>query len=210
MARPKFTDDMIADRVEEILIAAMDVLVAEGGVDGVSLRKTAKVMNCSYSAIYRYFENKRDLLVALKARAFRRFELKLKDAVSGESTALHDLRLVSRAYIDAGLSRPDLYRLMFLEVKGEGLSQYFKDLVDAKRNALGVCTKLLSNAQENGELPKNIDPLTAAHVHWTSSHGLVSLEISNQFVMGRKVSVLGDIVMDAFVVGLRHLEIAKV
>ena len=40
MAMPKFTNAMIADRVEEILSAAMELLEAGGGINAVSLRKT--------------------------------------------------------------------------------------------------------------------------------------------------------------------------
>ena len=43
MARPEYSDDMVTSRMEAILESAMELLEAEG-IDGISLRKTAKLM----------------------------------------------------------------------------------------------------------------------------------------------------------------------
>jgi len=110
MARPKYSDDMVINRMEAILAAAMELLEAEG-INGISLRKTAKLMGWSSTAIYRYFENKQDLITALRARAFRRMEQRLKKAVKPNASGIENLKRISQAFLKAGQDRPELYEL---------------------------------------------------------------------------------------------------
>lgn len=205
MARPKYSDDMVINRMEAILAAAMELLEAEG-INGISLRKTAKLMGWSSTAIYRYFENKQDLITALRARAFRRMENRLKDAVKPNASGIENLKHISQAFFKAGQDRPELYELMFYEHKNEESSSYYEELSNAKNDSLNVCTDIVASAQHNGELPPHIDPLTTAHIFWINMHGLVSLDISNQLVMGRKANVLTDILIQNILGGLSHAQ----
>jgi len=205
MARPKYSDDMVINRMEAILAAAMELLEAEG-INGISLRKTAKLMGWSSTAIYRYFENKQDLITALRARAFHRMEQRLKKAVKPNASGIENLKRISQAFLKAGQDRPELYELMFYEHKNEESSSYYEELSNAKNDSLSVCTDMVASAQQKGELPPNIDPLTTSHIFWINMHGLVSLDISNQLVMGRKANVLTDILIQNILGGLSHAQ----
>ena len=205
MARPKYSNDMVIHRVESILSAAMKLLETEG-IESMSLRKTAKLMNCSSTAIYRYFENKQDLMTALRARAFRRMQDRLTDAVEPNLSGIESLKLTSRAFLKAGQHRPELYELMFFQFQNEESSRYFENLSKAKKDCLDICTTIVAKAQLDGDLPPHIDPLTTAHIFWITMHGLVSLDISNQLVMGRKSNVLSDILIQNILNGLSHAQ----
>ena len=205
MARPKYSDDMVINRAEAILSAAMKLLETEG-IESISLRKTAKLMNCSSTAIYRYFENKQDLMTALRARAFRRMQDRLTDAVKQNRSGIENLKHISRAFLEAGQDRPELYELMFFQLQNEESSRYFEDLSKAKKDCLNVATAIVAKAQLDGDLPPHIDPLTTAHIFWISMHGLVSLDISNQLVMGRRSNVLSDILIQNILNGLSHAQ----
>lgn len=203
MARPKYSYDMVINRVEAILAAAMEILETEG-IDGISLRKTAKLMGCSSTAIYRYFDNKQDLMTALRARAFYLMQNQLEKAVKQKVPAIENLKRVGHAFLKAGQDRPELYELMFFQFQNEYSNSYFEELSEAKKNCLNVCTAIVARAQQNGDLPLHIDPLTAAHIFWINMHGLVSLDISNQLVMGRKSNVLTEILIQNTINGLSH------
>ena len=205
MARPKYSDDTVILHKDAILSAAMELLESEG-ISGISLRKTAKIMDWSSTAIYRYFENKQDLITALRARAFQRMEDQLEQAVKPNSSALENLRHIARAFLLAGQTRPELYELMFFQFQNEGESRYFENLSAAKKDCLDVCTKLVAHAQKSGDLPPHIDPLTTAHIFWINMHGLVSLDISSQLVMGRNIKVLADVVIENTLNGLLHAQ----
>ena len=196
---------MVIVREEAILAAAMELLETEG-IDGTSLRKTAKVMGWSSTAIYRYFENKQDLMTALRTQAFRRMESRLAQAIKKNISDIENLRRIANAFLKAGHDRPELYELMFFQFENERSSRYFEDLSAAKKDCLNVCTNIVVGAQENGELPPHIDPLTTAHIFWINMHGLVSLDISNQLVMGRKSNVLKDVLIENILNGLSYAQ----
>ena len=141
MARPKYSEELVSDRVDEIVSAAMSVLKSGGGVDAVTLRNTAKVMNCSYTALYRYFARKQDLIIALRTRAFRWMESELSAVHLSGGDALSSLRAIFETYIRVGVERPDLYELMFFEVHDEADSAYYVELERAKTAALDVCVE---------------------------------------------------------------------
>jgi len=190
MARKKLTDQEIASRREEILDAAMRVFESGGGIEAVSFRNVAAAAGCSYSAPYRYFTGKEDLLNALRARAFRWMEGEMAVAIKAKQAAIPRLEALARAYIAAGIARPERYELMFFAKEGPDSLSLSLELKAAKRDALDVCTRVIRDGQAAGELRADLDALTASHMFWASAHGLVALEVAGQFVMGRTVDQL--------------------
>ena len=174
--------------------------------EAFNFKKLAIAMGSTEASVYRYFENKQDLITALRARAFRRMEQRLKKAVKPNASGIENLKRISQAFLKAGQDRPELYELMFYEHKNEESSSYYEELSNAKNDSLSVCTDMVASAQQKGELPPNIDPLTTSHIFWINMHGLVSLDISNQLVMGRKANVLTDILIQNILGGLSHAQ----
>lgn len=86
---------------EQVLDAA-EACFEAGGYDGVTIRAIAKQLGCSVGAIYRYFDDKRAMLIALGDRL-------LGEAVNAESLAQSTER-----WLAVATQRPDLYRLLFL------------------------------------------------------------------------------------------------
>lgn len=194
MARKRLTDEERAARREDILDAAMHVFETGGGIEAVSFRSVAAEAGCSYSAPYSYFIGKEDLLNALRARAFRWIEGEMKAAIKGKRSAITKLEALARAYINAGISRPHRYALMFFDMDRTDIAQNSLELKSAKRDALGVCTNTIQEGQNSGEFTTALDALTASHMFWTGAHGLVSLHVAGQFVMGRTLDqVLGPL-----------------
>lgn len=189
MARRRYTENEVAERREALVDAAMTVFEAGGGIAAVSFRNVAAKAGCSYSAPYRYFTDKADLLNAMRARAFRWIEQEMKLAIEGKAGALTRLEALARAYIAAGLARPERYELMFFEIENTSETPSL-ELKAAKRDALDVCTQVIAQGQADKELQDQLQPLTASHLFWSAAHGLVSLEVAGQFVMGRKVDEL--------------------
>lgn len=192
------------EKREEILDAAMRVFEDGGGIAAVSFRNVAKQLGCSYSAPYRYFSGKDELITALRARAYRWMEAELSAVVHARDPASQQLERVAQAYIQAGVSRPSVYALMFFELEGSDLGERSLELKAAKRAALGVCVDVIAVGQEAGTLPVDADPLTAAHMFWIGAHGLVSLHVGGQFVMGRSTRALVPTLIRWLSAGLQH------
>lgn len=204
MARKRFPDDVRAQKRDEILDGAMAVFERDGGLEGVSFRKLAAEMKLSYSAPYRYFASKDELVNALRARAYRWIEREMVDAIAGVASPERQLELLAAAYIRSGMQRPHRYALMFFNLNDTDVARRSLELKTAKRDALDVCTRTIAAGQTSGDFPKTMDPLTAAHLFWAGAHGLVSLEVAGQFVMGRPIEVLVPTLIGTLREGMEH------
>lgn len=201
MARLAMTQPEIELRREEILDAAL-ALFEQGGFEAVSFRRIATQLDCSYTAPYRYFASKHELLTALRARAFRWIEQRMLAAIPAGLGPVEQLRALARAYIEAALALPNRYALMFFDIGDEDLEPS-PELVEAKRAALDVCTRVVRAGEAAGELSLRVDPLSASHLFWSGAHGLVSLQVGGQFVMGRRFEDLVPMMIDTLIAGLR-------
>lgn len=189
MARQSLSAEAVEQRRAEILEAAIGLFETDG-LDAVSFRKVAAVLGCSYAAPYRYFSGKDALLMAMRAQAFRWMEHEMLKAIRVEDAPRQRLRSLAEAFIGAGIERPQRYALMFFRLNEPGGEPDSAELTAAKRDALDVCTRTVAEAQDAGELNLSVDALTASHLFWAGAHGLVSLEVAGQFVMGRHVQHL--------------------
>lgn len=203
MARKGYsTAERLAKR-DKFLDAATFLFENNGGIDAVSFRNVAAVMGCSYSAPYRYFSGKEELLTALRARAFRWLEKSIRDAIDPDSDPRVQLESVAHAYIQAGMDRPRMYALMLFQEDSE-FAQRSIELKAAKHDALHTCVDVIATGQASGVLPDTVDALTAAHMFWIGAHGLVSLEVGGQFVMGRSAKALVPVLIQWLKTGLAH------
>lgn len=201
MARQTLSDTQIEQRRDEILEAAMQ-LFEDDGLEAVSFRKIAAVLKCSYSTPYRYFPSKNAMLTSMRAQAFRWMEQAMLEAVDGGKSPLQRLNQLAEAFIRSGIQRPRRYALMFFRLPEPDTGPHLQELIAAKHAALDVCTRTVKAAHDNGTLQLASDPLTASHVLWAGAHGLVSLEISGQFVMGRQLDELLPAMIQTLIYGL--------
>lgn len=206
MARKKDSETVRRRKRDDILDAAMAVFEKEGGLEALSFRKLAAELSLSYSAPYRYFSSKEELVNALRARAYRWIEGVMLDAIEGIDSPEKQLETLAAAYIRAGIERPDRYALMFFNVDDPNGNRRSLELRAAKHDALDVCTRTIAAAQACGELPTTVDPLTASHLFWITAHGLVSLQVAGQFEMGRSVNALTPTLIHTLRMGMEHYD----
>src|SRR3954451_23174298 len=94
------------------LLDAAERLIAEGGVDGLSLRELAQDAGTTTRAVYSVFGSKAGLLAALGARAFRLLqqEIEALPTTQHPSTALIEAALVFRNF---AVGHPALFSIAF-------------------------------------------------------------------------------------------------
>lgn len=206
MARNRQSDDVRAKKRDDILDSAMAVFEKHGGLEALSFRRLATEMDLSYSAPYRYFADKDELVNALRARAFRWIEQAMRDAIAGIDDPEAQLEALAAAYIRSGIERPDRYALMFFKLDDTDIARRSIELKAARRDALDVCRQAIAAGQACGQLPDRVDSLTAAHLFWIGAHGLVSLQVAGQFVMGRDLPVLVPTLIRCLRAGLEHFD----
>src|ERR1700760_4149255 len=92
------TDTDVAD-FRERLCEAAERLFAERGPDAVTMRQLAAELGVSPMTPYRYFEDKEDILAAVRANGFNRFAEALENARESAKGARARGRAVGEAYV---------------------------------------------------------------------------------------------------------------
>ncbi len=211
---------------EEIKAAALSQ-IAEVGGPGLSLRGVARAIGMSPAGLYRYYDGRDDLLTDLIADAYADLASVVESAIdAGADSPRERFAAGIRAYRRWGLEHPNRFLLIFgtpipgYEAPEDGPTvagnrrmgeAFFSVGVDAWRRG-EFAPVPLGRAVTEGErsLAAEIDPdLPPALVPvmlgtWAHFHGLVTLEILNQFqwVYGDETGMLFDSEMERLLDGI--------
>jgi AcrR family transcriptional regulator len=193
MARPAQTDAEFAARRSEVVDAATNLLT-EFDVEGVSMRAIAAAIECSRMTPYHYFENKEQILQAVRANSFRRLTNHLDAATVDVGAPIERLRAEMFAFVAFALDEPNSYRSMFQTAPVLGVE--LPELTEETERAFAHAQRTGQSAVDAGVVVG--DALTAYHVIWSFVHGLISLHLSGQFVRGRTVDEVLVAAIDLF------------
>lgn len=179
------------------LIDAALELVTEEQDWGFSLREVARRAGVSHNAPYNHFPEKRDLLGAVAAAGFEALRERMQAATERSSDPRSAFLACAKAYVEAGVENPALYRLMFgRALVGNGNKQGPRDHRHAKREggrpteaaiagraAKAVLEAIILRGAESGAFaisPKSKNELAlAALASWSCVHGLTMLIIDD-------------------------------
>ena len=192
----------LADAIKETAWRQM----AESGAASLSLRAIARELGITAPAIYNYYPDRDALVTALIVEAFTSFGDAQAGAIASIPEQSHSLRLhaLGMAYRDWAVALPERYQLIFgtpiagyhapAEITGPAGARSLAILVDVLA-AVQDAGKLLSEQNqamspellamfytwqtERGQADPEV--LYLALSIWGFVHGLVSLEIGNQF-----------------------------
>ena len=99
--------------LRQALIEAGIRIINEKGEDDLSLRKVAAACGVSHAAPYAHFEDKEELLEAIKKSVTDRFTDELQNAVSKGRNAEEAMILMGKAYVSFFSQNPDHYTFLF-------------------------------------------------------------------------------------------------
>lgn len=88
-------------------------LFVQHGRDGLTMRRLAAEVGYSTMALYRWFKNKDELLIALRIDGFKRLGDRLEAAYALPGTAQERHHLVIAAYFGFAKENPNFYRVLF-------------------------------------------------------------------------------------------------
>lgn len=162
---------------EDILDAAARVYAAEGS-RAFSMRRVAGEVGVSATALYRHFEGKEALTIAIALRAARSFESYLLQSLK-EPTPQERMWQMGLCYRRFALEQPAYYRVLFMSPHPE-----FESLRDETLAEFPSTFQLLvDRVRENQDVGAVIegDPEALALTVWAHVHGLVSLHLDGHF-----------------------------
>ena len=170
------------DRGERTREAILDVterlLVEKADQDAVSIREIATTVGVTPPSIYRYFDDKDALLLAVCARHFARLDAQSEAAAASVEDPSESLRQRGLAYVRYGIENPGIYRILFMggiqadhdfDVERMPGSEAFLHLLEAVERCIDARTF------------RSTDSFTVAAGLWTVVHGVTSLLISHPY-----------------------------
>lgn len=168
-------------RREEILQAAKELFL-ELGYEATTIRRIADRVGVSAPALYLYFQDKEQMMLALCDQTFAVLIESIAEIENTVTDPRERIRRFGEAYLKFGLAHPDEYKLIFL---GTNIPESIRKLGhrmptdDPTRPGIGGAlvfqrlVTMLVEAKEGG-LKLNYPPDTCAELCWMGIHGVVA------------------------------------
>ena len=161
-------------KLKEACVQAAREVIAEHGVEGLSLRDVARRLDISHQAPYRHFPSRDHLLAEIMGRCFEDFA-KFLDQGS-KAHAQDALRGMGEAYMTYAARMPLEYRLMFGTPWPEPAEH--PELVKHAVHAFDVLRKHLLKVHGKKKGAKKRSEHEALFI-WSALHGLATIKHSN-------------------------------
>lgn len=168
---PEVVESPRASSTDTAILEAARDLLAEGGIDALSMRAVAARVGVSATAIYNYFENKQALVESVISIGFERFDNYLREAVADRPMGSPErLQALGEAYIRFALENREYFRVLF--ATQTELPRDIEELPEG--SGYGLFRQSVIDAMEVGTI-RQTDPDLVVLYLWTLVHGLVTL-----------------------------------
>lgn len=155
-----------------ILDTAEELMVTRGYAD-LSLREVAERIGYSPAALYRYFEDKDQIVSLLTEEGFDRFTEVLRTAYASTDDPLDRLDAMFEAYLGFARAHPVHYRLMFIE-RVEHMAETPRDLREDPPESLRVLYDAVQEGMERGAVVGG-SVEEVGNALWAAVHGVAAL-----------------------------------
>lgn len=192
------------------LLDALEQIVSERGVEGVSLRETARRAGVSHSAPAHHFGDLDGMLNAMAAEGYEMLLTAMGTAIgevdaAGPAPAHEYLRALGSAYLHFATRHPAHYDVMFRSSKGEDMDweEYQKTPAGAGAVAtFGPLAVVIGRLIEDGAIDAT-NGRYAATMLWGMCHGIAALWID-----GRLQGFYEDHTIDELIDGILSATLA--
>jgi AcrR family transcriptional regulator len=191
----------------KILDAARDLFAREG-YEAVTMRRIARAIEYSPTAIYLHFADKEALVRTLCDEDFRALA-KAFVRIAREKDPLERLRRIGLAYLDFAMEHPNAYRLMFMTPKPvKPTPEELARTPEPEEDAYAFLRATVVAAMEAGMLVEELkDPDLVAQALWAGVHGVASLHIAmaaDGFIEMKPAKRTGQLVVEAQLAGMKR------
>ncbi len=161
--------------LKEACVLAAHEVIAEHGIEALSLREVARKLGVSHQAPYRHYPTRDHLLAEVMRRCFQQFAAELDQRERSDDPE-EDLRALGKAYLAFAASHPLEYRLMF-NTSWPGKADHPALAQDAA-HAFNILRGVLVRVHGGSRAKKTVVDLDAIFI-WSTMHGLASIMQSN-------------------------------
>jgi TetR/AcrR family transcriptional regulator, fatty acid metabolism regulator protein len=167
------------DRQKEIIEASIEI-IAERGIQQLTIKNISRSMNISEPAIYRHFASKMNILLAILANFKKCGQLVSKDIMNSRSLALEKIHNIFKNHFKQFIAKPALAAVIFSEEifqNDKELAIQVNSIMQANQDLL---VKIIKEGQKRGEIRNDIPAQQIALIilgalrllvtRWRSSH----------------------------------------
>ncbi len=170
MPRPS-TESAPALELRDACVLAARQVIAERGLEHLSLREVARQLGVSHQAPYKHYPSRDHLLAEVVRRCFQHFAAHL-DARAAHEDPRQDLMALGQQYQSYAQQHPLEYRLMFGTPWPEAAAP--ADLVRDARHAFDILRQVLQRLHGTQPAQRDRVELDALYI-WSTMHGLAGV-----------------------------------
>ena len=178
------------ERNRQAILDAAREIIAGQGMDGLSMRILAERADYSPSTLYRYFEDKEDILDELSKQAAQFAQSLPSERQTFDDGPLDTLLCSGLRLYDFARQHPMQYQLMTSATKSspKSMEEFLK-----AQNFEGLVNLLETGAASGAlQLPNGFDAELMALLLWFSIHGAASLRTGLMKAFGEECDALVD------------------
>ena len=158
--------------------SAREIFFREGFV-AANLDVVARQAGVAKGTLYRYFESKAELYLAVLALNGGEFERRMRAAISSDGTAADQIRQAARFYYQHWSENRNYFSIFWAienqAVIGELPTKVVEEVTKLWRQCLQILADVIGNGVRTGQFV-DCDPWEAANIFWTLSNALIQTE----------------------------------
>jgi AcrR family transcriptional regulator len=168
------------DELRSMALAAAYEIVVREGERNLTTRKVASRIGYSVGTLYLIFKNLDDLKLALNIQSITRLRRRLLEVTGDIADPAEQLKAMAHSYLDFGLQRPNLWRLMFEHQMPD--DDPMPEAITRETDALlNVLVDRFGQLMPGAE-PQDVLQVTTAY--WSALHGVTHLVITEKLKLG--------------------------
>lgn len=202
--------DRDKEKMKQLILVAASDIIAEDGLDKLSIRKIAAKIEYSPSIVYHYFKDKEEILNSVMQRGYRKILHAVSsvelNSISGEDR----LKEMSRSYINAALAMPDEFMSVQLNSSKRALdytSSLFKGAAKEKP-ALAALYSCLMEINKGSDIDEPVMEMTAQMIA-AATFGLILKLITEKNIDEKQRQNLIDFFCDITVIKMAYVDKAR-
>ena len=143
-------------RQQEIINASLE-LIAEGGIQSLTIKNLAKKIGFAESAIYRHYDNKIQILLAILDFFGRNIEQFFSTQLHSNDTALVKVENLFLNHFKKFSATPAIVTVIFSEEMFRNELELVEKVKEIMNKNISTLTTIIETGQKNGEIRTDIE-----------------------------------------------------
>jgi AcrR family transcriptional regulator len=210
--RPRRAEKRALHR-QRILESARTVFFRDGFM-AANLDEVAELAGVAKGTLYRYFENKAELYVAVLTENGDVFERKMRESIEEGVVPAEQVRRLSRFYFQHWTTHREYFQIFWALANEQVIGELPPAVVTQVSRLWEKCLRLLTDLLDRGVRERVFAPHDSwevAHILWTLANGLIASENAQaaRNLRGRQLETVFEDAVELFLRGLTVPERAR-